>query len=397
MIRITSSMCGPASISSFKASSIALVQRKSALALAVVLCALTTAATAAEVRHLTPNQAAAVAIENSAALNDARRVAAAERLAARVLPNPSLNASHDSVVGSTHDAKDDAYSFGLDFEITKLITRGATLRFAEATYAAASLKVAWEEFQTANAARKEIVKVALNERALTSAIEAQKNFSVNAAQIRAAGTSETELNSAAADAAARQSDVTRLETEQALVDERLALNLALGLPVDAVIIPEAAKALAALRSAPLPSVAEAMAEVETHRPDLLALQMGKNSQDAKLRAAILGRFPAVTLGVQQARDTGNIETRGVTLSFSVPIFDRGQGAIATETATRQQLGNEYVLRLATAKSDVAKALADMRLLRLQIAASEKALAAHVRLSDALEKAYGYGGMDAAAV
>ena len=379
------------------ASCTALFPMKNALAILLSLGVLTAAASAGEVRRLTPHAAAAIAIENSAALNDARRVAAAERLAARVLPNPSLSTTHDFVVGSTKDVKDDAYSVGLDFEMTKLLTRGATLRSAEATYAAASLKVSWDEFQTANLAKKEIVKVALNQRALASAIEAQKNFTVNAAQIRAAGTSETELNSAAADAAARQSDVTRLETEQALVDERLALNIALGLPVDDVIVPEAAQALAALRAAPLPTVAEATAAVETHRPDLLALQMGKNSQDAKVRAAILGRFPAVTLGVQQQRDTSDIESRGVTLSFSVPVFDRGQGAVATESATQQQLANDYINRVNIARSDVAKALADMRFLRLKLAATEKALAAHVRLSDALENAYRNGGMESAAV
>lgn len=140
-----------------------------------------------------------------------------------------------------------------------------------------------------------------------------------------------------------------------------------------------------------------MADVEKHRPDLLALQLGKQSQDARLRAAILGRFPAVTLGVQQARDTGNIETRGVTMTFSLPVFDRNQGNVASETVTRQQLANEYTLRIATAQSEVAKALTDLRLIRLQLDATEKALDARVRLSQALDAAYRGGGMEAAVV
>ena len=357
--------------------------------------ALAAVATAAEVRHLTPDEAAALAVTTHPALTDARRVAAAERLAARLLPNPNVTASHEQVVGSQKDLRNDAYSVGIEWEITRLITRGPALRFAEATYAAAGLKAAWDEFQIQNTARLEVVKTVIAERAVAVAVEAQKNLTVNAAQIRAAGTSETEMISAAADAAARQSDVTRLENERALLDERLALNSAVGLPPEVAIVPVAD--LTTLRSAPLPAYEVAAAAVEKHRPDLLALALGKTSQDAKLRAAILGRFPAVTLGVQQARDTGNIETRGVTLTFSLPIFDRGQGAIATATATRQQLANEYTLRLAVAQNDVAKALADMRLIRLQLTATEKALAARVRLSNALETAYRSAGMESATV
>jgi hypothetical protein len=39
-----------------------------------------------------------------------------------------------------------------------------------------------------------------------------------------------------------------------------------------------------------------------HRADLLALQAGYQSQEQRLREAILAQFPAMSAGVEQARD-----------------------------------------------------------------------------------------------
>ncbi len=353
-----------------------------------------------EARHLTPAQAAALAVVANPVLKaarDAKTAAAAERLQAGLLPNPNITGSRDRVTGSVHDVRSETYSVGVDWEITKLLTLGSSLRTADARYAAAGLDLTWEEFQTANTARLEVLKYALAEKGLLVARKAEQDLAVNASQIRAAGVNETELTLAAAEAAAAQAKVARLAEEQAVEDERLALNAALGLPPEEKIVVLAETALKALRSQDLPDAAVLNLALEKTRPDLLALAMGQQSQDAKLRAAILGQFPTVSLGVQQARDTGDITTRGVTLTVAIPIFDRNQGAVAAEKASRQLLADEFIARVATAHSDVAKALADFRLIRRQLDATETALAARRRLAVALEKAFRENGVEAALV
>src|SRR5205814_247477 len=109
------------------------------------------------------------------------------------------------------------------------------------------------------------------------------------------------------------------------------------------------------------------------RLDLLGLRQGYESQDATVRAAILAQFPKMSAAFVRASDTTNVHTSGFNISVDVPIFDRNQGVIATERATRQRLLDEYNQRVFEARADVAAAIADMRSLNRQIAAAEEAL------------------------
>jgi outer membrane protein TolC len=135
-------------------------------------------------------------------------------------------------------------------------------------------------------------------------------------------------------------------------------------------------------------------ELETRRLDLLALRKGYDSQDAKLRAAVLAQFPKATLGFNTARDTGNTRTIGFGATIDIPLFDRNQGAIATETATRQQLFDEYAVRVFEARSDLASAAANIESINEQLAAAEAALPAFDRLVSAYQHAERRGDLDA---
>jgi len=68
-----------------------------------------------------------------------------------------------------------------------------------------------------------------------------------------------------------------------------------------------------------------------------------------------------------------VHTNGFSVAVDVPIFDRNQGVISTERATRQRLLDEYHQRTFEARSDVATAIADIRSLNRQIAAAKEAL------------------------
>ena len=88
----------------------------------------------------------------------------------------------------------------------------------------------------------------------------------------------------------------------------------------------------------------------------------------------------------KAGDTTNVHTSGFNVAIDVPIFDRNQGVIAAERATRQRLLDEYRQRVFEARSDVATAIADMRSLDRQISAAEEALPLLEKLVDSAQTA-----------
>ncbi len=122
-----------------------------------------------------------------------------------------------------------------------------------------------------------------------------------------------------------------------------------------------------------PAEPELFDNLESHRLDLVGLRQGLESQDATVRAAILAQFPKMSVAIVRASDTTNVHSTGFNVAVDVPIFDRNQGVIATERATRQRLRDEYNQRAFEARSDIATAIADIRSLNRQIAAAEEAL------------------------
>ncbi|MEY2558714.1 MAG: outer membrane protein heavy metal efflux system, partial [Verrucomicrobiota bacterium] len=114
---------------------------------------------------------------------------------------------------------------------------------------------------------------------------------------------------------------------------------------------------------------------------------------ATVRAAILAQFPKISLGFAKASDTTDVHTSGFTVTADVPIFDRNQGVLATERATRQKLLDEYNQRVFEAHSDIATALSDIRWLNRQVAAAEEALPIFERLVKSAETAMQEGHTD----
>jgi len=146
------------------------------------------------------------------------------------------------------------------------------------------------------------------------------------------------------------------------------------------------------RLAPPPQ-GELSDNVESRRLDLLGLRLGLESQDATVRAAILAQFPKMSAAFTKATDTTNVQTTGFNVAVDVPIFDRNQGVVATERATRQKLRDEYNQRVFEAHSDIATAMADIRSLGRQIAAAEEALPLLERLVSSAQTAVEQGNAD----
>jgi outer membrane protein TolC len=67
-----------------------------------------------------------------------------------------------------------------------------------------------------------------------------------------------------------------------------------------------------------------------------------------------------------ARDNSAIRSLGYALTISLPIFDRNQGAIAIESATRQRLYDEYQTRLNSTYSEVQNLFAEEAIIQNQL-------------------------------
>jgi len=238
---------------------------------------------------------------------------------------------------------------------------------------AVDLEVAWQEWQVAQAARLQVYRLAFLDRQLAVARDEERGLQDNVATVKRALDLGyvTIINLAAAQASLQKAHLQVLTIEQQREQERLALNQALGLP------PEQRLALSAHLEPPsfwtLPSLQEISRNLEARRLDLLALKMGYQSQEERLRAAILAQVPKINIGFAHASDTTHVITTGFAVTIDLPIFNRNQGRIAIETASRQKLFDEYVSRLFTARADVARLLADMASLSQQIKTTENSI------------------------
>jgi outer membrane protein TolC len=255
------------------------------------------------------------------------------------------------------------------------------------------LDIAWKEWLVAQQARAAAFDVLALEAQLKAARQASEQLTENVNVVSRAVDrhDKTLVDLAAADATAQDAQAAAITQARDLAHQRLTLNRAMGLPAGRTLRLRGGDDVPT-RLQP-PPLADLLRELESHRLDLLALKRGYESQDETLRAAILAQFPKVSLGFNAARDTSNVKTIGLGVTIDIPIFDRNQGAIANETATRQKLFDEYAARLFEARSDIATAIADIEGTNEQIAAAESALPKLERLAAIYEAELKQGNVD----
>jgi len=118
---------------------------------------------------LSPEEAAVLAVLANPDLRvarDARGIAAAQLIAAGLLPNPVLNGSLDHPHGAGSEETVSAYLAGLSLDIEPLVVRGARREEARARVESVDLGIAWQEWLTAQAAYLDTVRIARGERRL---------------------------------------------------------------------------------------------------------------------------------------------------------------------------------------------------------------------------------------
>jgi len=345
---------------------------------------------------LTPDQAAVIAVIANPSLRsarDERGLASAQLLSAGILPNPQINFGENYPYGGAIAGAVTASQVGVSWDVAELISRDARVRAAQAGAASVDLDIAWQEWQIAQAARTAVYDLASSQDQLTllETIDAQlaQNLDIVRAAVERHDKTLTDLTAAHAASADAATAVSAQRREVA--SARLALNKALGFAPNAQIKIRPDVTTAA--NINLPSPDQILPGLENRRLDLMALKLGYQSQEETLRAAVLEQFPKINIGFNRQRDDTNVQSVGFSVTVDLPIFDRNQAEIATQTATRQKLFDEYLQRVYEAQCDVYSAGDDLKQISIELRDAEKSLPALQQLAGNYRTAFGAGNVD----
>jgi cobalt-zinc-cadmium efflux system outer membrane protein len=345
---------------------------------------------------ISPDEAAVMAVLVNPALRaerDRRGLAAAQVLQAGILPNPTLSYNLDPVVGGNTLGTVTAYGISGSWDLTGLITRSAKVASARAAARSVDLDIAWTEWQTAQAAKTTVFRVVALQEQVEWSREVEQSLRESADRLKEAADKheKTDLDFATAASSSVDAQSSTLALEQELNKQRLNLKKLLGLPPAAPL--RIRSGLRLPTHLDVPSGEALATDVQHRRLDLLALEKGYASQEESVRASILAQFPKIAISGSHASDTTNVHTAGFGITLDIPIFDRNQGNISTERATRQKLFDEYTNRIFEARAEIVSAIDDMRSLNRQIAVAESALPILRRLVDDSKTAYEAGNAD----
>lgn len=312
---------------------------------------------------LTSNELAVIAvIENPdlRALRAAQGVNDAQVFAAGLLPDPTFTANFDKILSGPDPFN--AFGGQIGFDLAQLRTRRVARASGEATKRKVRLDLAWAEWQTVGAARLQGARIvglqAQLELARASADLAQTELEI---AMRAAGRGDLAGGQVDSRRQALLDASDKLRTtENNLATARGELNKQLGLP------PEQVLALAPFADPPVPPSRMALINrALTDRLDLQALRAGYEAAEAEVHKAVLLQFPNLSLTIATARDTANNYTLGPAIGFTLPLWNRGRGLIATTSATREQLKAEYDARLFQTRASIDAAMTSLANVKMQ--------------------------------
>jgi outer membrane protein TolC len=335
----------------------------------------------------------ALAIANNPDLVAARAqvgVAHAQLQSASILPNPIFSASYADVVSGPGTIA--ALAAGLSQDLRALVTLHSSRLAAADAAQAVNASVLWQEWQLAGKARLQTIDVVEGDRQL---IVLKKNADLAEQRLersrRTLQQGDTTLIDLAPDMVAA-ADARKLaddfERQQQTRHRDLAVLIGLT-PQTPLAFVERIEATEPNEKA----IREHLASLARYRPDLLALRLGYAAQEEKVRGAILAQFPPFSFGYSAARDTSNVRTLGPQITMDLPIFDRGQGKMSQESATREQLHAEFDARLAAAASEIEALLADHRSVVAQLDAKRRQLRDAQPIAEQAEAAYRHGDLD----
>lgn len=337
---------------------------------------------------------AALAVVNNpdlAALRARAGVAEAQAFAAGLLPDPSFSIGADRVLHGPDTLLNLTAALGLN--LAALRQRALTRAQADDQARQIRLDLAWAEWQTAGQAQLQALQVAGLERSLPL-LRDSASVANRQSQRSHLAAARGDIPASAAEAArlaAYDADARLRSGEQALLQARGTLARLLGLPPHA----EPALAMPSLPP-PAPAADRVFAQALHRRDDLAALRAGYQAQEAGVRLAILGQFPALNLSLNGNRDSANNLLAGPAVDLSLPLWNRNRGAIAVERATRAALKAEFEARVFQTRADITAASNGLALARRQYAEALAGLPALQRQATASAAAAARGDLAPAA-
>lgn len=280
------------------------------------------------------------------------KIIQAQVFSAGLLPDPQLALNLDRPTGNSLGLVT-ALGAGLAYDLMPLITRQARLSAGKKTEQATQLNLLWHEWQIIQQAKTLAVRYRLEQEKLRLLGEIQTRYQMRFQRsVKNVREGNVTLGTNGADLAALMDSLSQIyQLKQAHNQTGYALRQLLGLQPNTKIVISKLPELVSYEGATIQDKLRHLSEV---RPDLLALKAGYQAQESRVRAAILAQFPALTLGLSKARDTGAVHTTGINIGLSLPLLSGNRGPIAIERATRQQLALEYQSRLAQATAEVEK-------------------------------------------
>lgn len=332
---------------------------------------------------------AGFAVLNNPDLKAVRRkvgVARAQLFAARLLPDPQISMKLDIPVWAPAPTVV-GYQVGPNFDLGYFVTRRAGIDAAAAAVRQVDLDILWQEWQVVQQARILFVRSIYLERKLALLKQIQslyaRRYAISSKALRRGNLT---LDVAGTDLTAKIDSETLVKDLEQLLDQtRHQLNAILGIWPDAkvTLVPPGPPP----KSIEKQDLNEAEMGMPQRRPDLLALRAGYQSQEAKVYNAVLGQFPALTVGVNYAVGTDDTHTVGQQAALTLPFFNRNRGNIAVQSATREQLRQEYQARIDQANQDVELLWAKQRLLLRQLDQLQADIPTLARMVDEARRAY----------
>jgi outer membrane protein TolC len=343
--------------------------------------------------RLTVSQVALLAVRNNPDLRAARAqhgVAQAQVLQAGLLPNPQLTGSFLPILAGPGTTP--AWSAGISEDIRALITLSSIRRAARSSARQIDAQILWQEWQVIGQARLLAVDIIEAERILALLARNRDLLAARYNKSRQAVSAGNEtLMVSAPDLAALQTITAQLnDQKRQQLARQHQLNALLGLAPDVAVPLDQTPDIPPWNA---DAVARTLPTLPERRPDLVALQLGYRAQNAKLRTAVLSRFPNLVFGVTGGSDNTNVRTAGPQITLELPIFNQNQGNIAIESATRQQLHDEYAARLTAAVGQVRAMIAEIDLLNRQLREVRQQLAGTRRVAAQAESAFNAGNLD----
>ncbi|RAO74843.1 hypothetical protein CA260_18730 [Dyella jiangningensis] len=277
------------------------------------------------------------------------QAAQAQRQQDSVLPNPVIGGSIGYLLSGPGDAT--AWTASITQDITSLITLKPRREAARATADEVDASLLWEEWQTIGKARLLVIDLVEGQRQLDLQQRALDLLAKRESRItQAIGAGNVDRVTVASDLSAAADARTAMhDLQRRQLDQQQQLAALLGLKPGVAVPLATPLAPSDLDAA---SIREQAEGISRRRPDLVALQLGYRAQEATLRAAVLAQFPPLSIGYDASQDNSRVRNGGPAVSFALPIFDRNQGNVAIAKATREQLHQEYTVRMATSRDEV---------------------------------------------